>query len=495
MPEDVRHAEFFSRAAPAALLAFLAALGCMLLQANGIVIVIVFCLAPMLFFVAWKHQDIMIPVAFLALALFPFFLGVSRTPRIFFDEILLLLLPLVVLLQTLLGKVPLRLQASDVALVLLCLALMALTMFYNNPANAQLRAFIETFGLGTLLCLTMAQASTEKRMLRVAICLSVAVILISLVGIVESAIRYNPLMEYVEKVASVEFDFEFLYFSQEIMDLNNAIYRPYVIFFHPSEGGTFVGMCLPLIVVLLAIDKYRKLAFVSLFLGGIFLALNMTRGVWAACAMTAFLFFPKFRRFSLLLLPIVLGVLLLFLVFYADSPFVERLLNPKNLLIRFLFWETSWEYFLDHWLVGVGFYNFSDVYTASMVQAPAEAFADAANIATVDNIFFMVLVEQGLLGLIGFVTLLVLLLRRILQGRKKLYDSGKLLSAHFASAWLATFSIFLFCGLMADVHLFFKVTKLMFMSAGMAWGLGAEPKHMYQYQVTQTETAASFRPD
>lgn len=473
MPDGCERGEFLNRAAPAALLAFLAALGCMALQANGIAAVIALCLAPMLVFAVWKQQDVMIPAAFTALALLPFFLGVSRTPRIFFDEVLLLMLLAVVALQTFFGKIPLRLRGADVALALLCLALMALTMFYNKPSNMQLRSFIETFGLGTLLCLTMAQASTEKRMLRVAVCLAIAVSLISFAGIVESAARSNPLMEYVEKVAAVEFDFDFLYFSQEIMDLNNAIYRPYVIFFHPSEGGTFVGMCLPLIAVLLATGKYRKLACVSLFLGAVFLLLNMTRGVWAACAITAFLFFPKVRRFSMFLIPVLLGALLLLLVFYADSPFVERLLNPKNLLIRFLFWETSWEYFLDHWLVGVGFYNFSEVYSASMAQAPAEAFSDAAGIATVDNIFFMVLVEQGLLGLIGFVILLLLLLRRMLQSRKALDDSGKHLPAHMVTAGLAGFSIFLFCGMMADVHLFSKVTKLMFMSAGMAWGLGA----------------------
>ena len=463
---------FLTRAALPASLAFIGASACFALQATGLAVVAALCLALVVSITAWRRLALVVPAAFALLAIMPFFVGVSRTPRIFLDEVLLLVLLVTITAQTLLGRPPLRLRRTDLALALLCLLLMALTMLSTVPNNAQLRAFIESLGLGTLLCVAMAQYSTENRILGVSKMLVWIVCVLSVLGIVEFLARYNPLMEYVENVVAVEFDFDFLYFSQEIMELNDAIYRPYVVFFHPSEAGTFVAMCMPFAFALAGEKRCRALCLAALVLGGVFLLLNMTRGVWAACLLTAFIFIRKFRRFSLLLLPLGIAALVVLLAFYSETSLAQRLLNPTNLLIRFLFWETGLSYFLDDWLLGVGFYNFSEVYTASPVQAPVEAFEIAAGISTVDNMFLMVLVEQGVLGFAGFALLLLLLGRRMLESRSRMREAGAMLSERLVTACLAGFSIFIVCGLMADVHVFVKASKLVFMIAGVAWGVG-----------------------
>ena len=54
--------------------------------------------------------------------------------------------------------------------------------------------------------------------------------------------------------------------------------------------------------------------------------------------------------------------------------------------------------------------------------------------------------------------------------------------AAFALAALASLCIYLVCGLLADVHLFNKATKLVFMLAGLGWGLGLNTREKYRLQ-------------
>ncbi len=467
----MRARDFFSRAALPIMLGMMAILACIVLQEKGLALMVVFCLGALGCAFAWKRVDVILPLAFAAILLMPFFLGISRTPKIFLDELLLLALLPIITLQVMGGITPLRVREKDIALMLFGLCCMALTMSYNIPAYVSLRTFLESMGLGVLLCLAMAQVSSEEHMRRIVLCLCLAVVMLAAGGILEVLVRANPLMEYVKRSGVTEAEQMFFYISPEMTQAAGVAYRPYLIFFHPSEAGTTVALCLPFILALASFARYRRMALAAFTAGALLVIINQTRGVWVACLLTAFFFLPRFRRLCLLCSPLLLGVFCTLLLFADHVPFLERVMDARNLFIRFFYWETGLNYYFDHWLLGIGFGQFSEVYQANPPRFPLEYMEDALHVFTMDNAFLMVLVEQGIIGFLGFMLVLGLMARGLRQSARSL-EAAQSSYALFARAGLASLCIFCICGMFADVHLFTKSAKIVFMLAGIAWGLG-----------------------
>lgn len=421
----------------------------------------------------WMRSDIALVLSFPLLICMPFFLGVSRSPKIFLDQIFILLLLGVVSLKVLLKKDVIHLHLFHLLWPVMCVTMMGLTLFYQSSGVVAMRTFFETFGLGLPLCLCLlsAQLATHKTVVNIAKTLALTILFISLAGIAEVVARYNPIMEYTVR----HYSDEYTYMSPELTDATGGQYRPYVVYSNPSEAGTVAALCLPFIAALAATDRrWRTFAFLVLALGVAFIVVNATRGVWVGVGATAFLFVPRVRRYVMMLMPLWLILGALAVVFMADTNFWERVSSFRNFEIRLWYWEQALLYYEGNWLLGVGIGNFSHDFTAlgPLSAIPVDYLADVQNISTVDNIFLMILVEQGIIGLLGFVFLGVFLFRNLYASHKALLAAGREADALYVRAALATFSIYLICGCLADVHLFTKATKLIFMLIGVGWGMG-----------------------
>jgi hypothetical protein len=86
----------------------------------------------------------------------------------------------------------------------------------------------------------------------------------------------NPLMKAAEKMVD-----DFVYLAPSYYKFLGTYYRPYAVYFHPSEAGTFVAMGLPFVYYTVR-DKHPLLKYAALALAGAGVVLNFTRGVWIA---------------------------------------------------------------------------------------------------------------------------------------------------------------------------------------------------------------------
>ena len=425
--------------------------------------------------VVWAKTDLALVAAFPVLLGMPFFLGVNRTPKIYLDEVLLLAILGVISLKVLFKKEIFPGRPFDFLIPVLCMAMMGVSLLTMPTTMISVRTFIETFGLGVLLCLCLLvpEMANLKNVNRIAIALAGLILLISLAGIVEGTIHYNPLWEYVERT----FIDEYLYLSPELAVSTGAPYRPYVIFLHPSTGATAIGVCLPFVAVLLAGYsgvKIRLFAAVSLLAALAFIGVNGTRGVWVAVAVAIFIYVPRIWRIFIIFFPIIVCIGIIGMVFMSNSNFWDRVSDPHHFIVRLFYWEQALDFFEGYWLSGIGFQNFAEAFlsVADTAVVPLDIAADVATVATVDNILLMILVEQGVLGLGGFIALLLFLVKKLRESYATLRANGHFEAALYAKAGIPVILIYFVCGMFADVHLFAKGTKLLFMFAGLGWGLG-----------------------
>lgn len=421
----------------------------------------------------WIRSDLTLIASYPLLICMPFFLGVSRSPKIFLDQIFIIVLLGIVVLKILVKRDTIQLHLFDLFWPVLCVMMMGLTILYRQSTMVAVRTFFETFGLGMPLCLCLlsAQLATRDMVTKIAKVLCLTILLIAVAGILEVAFKENPVMEYTVK----HYGDEYTYMSPEIADATGGQYRPYVVFANPSEAGTVVALCLPFIAALVASNrKWRIFGILVLLIAVTFIGINATRGVWVGLAATSFLFVSHFRRYIMALMPLWILLAILGIIFMSDSNFWERISSFRNFQIRLWYWEQALLYYEGNWLLGMGIGNFSNQFIAlgPLSPIPVDFLADVATISTVDNIYLMILVEQGIIGLLGFLFLCLFLLRSVWATYTKLLAKGQKGDAYYAKAALATFTIYLVCGFLADVHLFTKATKLIFMIIGVGWGLG-----------------------
>ena len=135
-----------------------------------------------------------------------------------------------------------------------------------------------------------------------------------------------------------------------------------------------------------------------------------------------------------------------------------RLADPTDLYDRFETWRTATRIFLAHPLFGVGFGNFTRAFFA---------YVQERGVFTADNVFVSTAVENGLvglLGLIGFFTVALTLLRR---SRLKLNNRGLTARGSFVRCAELALISYIAIGCFADIQEWRKVTKYMFILTGL----------------------------
>jgi hypothetical protein len=403
-----------------------------------------------------------------ALALCPFSYGIETgfLPKIFGDEMLLLLYLAVLIPVYLVSQ---RAWQSGLGMylwgVVLFVAFQCISLFVGTDLIA-FRNFLETDILGGMLLVLFMQetsnADCDESFANGIIWLTVVIAVLSAL---ERGFQRNPILE------RLELETGFLYFSPQIIALTEGVYRPYVTFFHPSETATFMAMGIPFAVRAWLLRRcWLRMIPVLLIAAGLFV--NATRGVWVAVAVSLLLLARRPILIVVSAIPALgIGGFVAYLVL-RSTPFMQRLSDLNNLLARFVYWQLGFDVFADNKLLGIGHMQFQKVYLDYVHDLNDAVHVDIKQIYVMDNMYLTTLVEHGALAFIALIVFIVITARMLSHYRSKLLAAGLLREASLLRATQLVLAIYALSGFFADVHQFTKASKFFFILIGFGIGTG-----------------------
>ena len=226
---------------------------------------------------------------------------------------------------------------------------------------------------------------------------------------------------------------------------------PLGTFPHPNVLAGFLAITLPLILYKIVHEGYepscRKLSlphttrFVTFMLGAITLFLTFSLFAWLGFLMIGLpltlLTTTKIRPIKLIL--IYSG---LFLILFSFATKLSFLAPASSFSRRSQLTKIAIKMFKDHPLTGVGLNNF----TVKMEQY-GHVTATTRFLQPVHNIYLLILTETGLIGLLGFLYLLI---------------KGPFLRSRKAGPYWIAFSTLLFIGLFDHYPITIHQTTLLF---------------------------------
>ena len=166
------------------------------------------------------------------------------------------------------------------------------------------------------------------------------------------------------------------------------------------------------------------------------------------------------RRSALLISSALFFTFGVYLFFFSDR-FVSIFISPRDLLLRFESIQIGLEIVKNNWLIGTGLNNYF-LYQTEFQKDFSPIFFQPPH-----NIYVLVLLHTGILGLILFLTLLYNTWHELNMSRK--IKNG--LGHEFNTATILIFLILLIVGL--TDHFFLSLQQgLLFRSVliGFAWG-------------------------
>ncbi len=441
-----------------------------LLGFKGIVLLTAVVLGCIGLFVMTRYSNFVLGMLIALIGLSPFFFSVRAIPglpKLYGDDGVLLYLVYMVMAYMFMENKRFRLGDPKVLFTMVVfLAAAAMSFMLEPVAEAAGRNFAETFVLGFLFYFVFLNETTEDNADLFFRFIAATTVCITAYLYCEVAFQTNPIITKLAK----HFLEEFKYLDPEMHRVTGAFYRPYAMFFHPSEAGTFIAMGLPF--VFYSVRKSPPLlgyGLVLFVLGGI--VVNYTRGVWIALAMSFFLCnFKMFRRYAPILA--VTGALALVTVYFAmeDTPFGRRIFDPTNLYNRLFYWKIGLNMFVEHFPFGCGHMNFENNYLDFVHTATPPPGLDIHQLFVADNVILTTMVEQGLLGVTALIGLYAAIVSRVISARRQAVPKDPA-SGLRQQVIIHALLIYFFAGLLADVQLFAKASKLFFIVAGMGFAL------------------------
>ncbi len=360
----------------------------------------------------------------------------------------------------------------------LFLFLQALSLIEVTEINP-IRNFVESVGIGALLLILFLQEGANSDATEVGDYIVGITVIIAALSIFERIVQSNPIMENSNSG----------YANATLVRLTEGVYRPFVSFFNPSEAGTFMAVGVPF-----AVRSWRRskswfsLLTLGIIAGG--LIVNATRGVWVGVAVAAFFTLRNALAVIMALIPVAgVGGWLTYMVL-RTTPFMKRLADPNDLYSRLEIWKVAIRMFQAHPFVGVGHSEFTNVVSDYLQTQSNLGHFDIGRVLVADNIFFTTLAEHGIFGVIsltGMLTYAFLLLRR---SKEKLYRAQQPSRAAFVECCELALIIYIFTGLFADVHMFTKATRLMFIiiGLGIAAGTRCDPVSANKPKLLESDT-------
>lgn len=182
-------------------------------------------------------------------------------------------------------------------------------------------------------------------------------------------------------------------------------------FGHPMTFAGYLCMYLPLFLLgyfenLFGV-KYKYVSGIMFLAGLAALIFNGTRGAWIAVAITSgiLLLYYMFKSKRNLIVGIVLmavcgGFLL------NNASFMHRVSTITNNKYqsnseRLLMWNSAWNMFKDHPVLGVGLGQYKDNYQQKYISPKAKE----PDLAHAHNNFMQMLAENGMVGFLGFMAM------------------------------------------------------------------------------------------
>ena len=416
--------------------------------------------------IALRQPALTLSAAIWLLGLYPFSWGIQTGvfPKLFGDETLLLLYLTVFPFFYFFRKKAWRPGFGNIYVVLaVFLFTQSISLLPIGHDLVALRNFIETCVLGPLLVVLIVQevSSADAEKIGTAVVWLTAVI--AALSIIERVVSLNPVMMHAV---------DSTYISSDIVQLTNGTYRPYVSFFHPSEAGTFMGLGVPFALRKIAKDRSILYGFLGLVIaGGLFI--NATRGVWAGIVAACVLLIPNALLFMGVFVPAGGIAAIAAYVALRDTPFMERLTDLSHLYSRFESWQLAFSIFMDHPFLGVGHMQFAQVYLRYVKDLPDVKDFDILKVNVADNLYLTVLAEHGLIGFLGLGLLSVFVFVAFGKARKRLIAAGRFADASFVHAAQLALVVYAVTGCFADIHLFTKATKFMFILIGLGFAMSS----------------------
>lgn len=438
------------------------------LQDKGVILVLGCVCAAMALYCTCRKPSFGLGLAIMIIGLCPFFFSFRvfpGLPKLYAEDVLFFFfLGYLLLVYGFVKEKSFRI--GEVKLIIcLCIFLFATAVpfFTESVAQTGPRNFTETILFGIFFYILFLN-ETEKNNIDILIAIvAITTLCLSAVLCLEVVVQANPLMKLAEHLVD-----NFIYLSPKYYAFSGDYYRPYATYFHPSEAGTFVAMGLPFVYYFVR-QKHPCIKYAALFLVGAGVAVNFTRGVWIALALTLVLCNLSYiKRY----IPVMAGLGILgagILALRMDaSGFSRRILDPSNFENRLYYWKIGLNMFANYFPFGIGHMNFRSRYLEFIDTAQAPFGLDVEQIFVADNTLLTTLVEHGILGFTAqtlfYFTSLWIVWKKFNAYRYK----GNILYASRMHIFFQAMLVYLFAGLFADVHLFAKVTKLFFIILGMA---------------------------
>ncbi len=411
-----------------------------------------------------------------ALILVPYFMGVTNgvLPKLFADETLLLLYVAACPALYLFGVRSWKPGFSSLYwLLILYLGLESASFYVSVRDLIALRNFAETCGLGAILLVLFLQESANNRGEQaVAETIVWITVIIAIASVAERIYQKNPLLEQYSESISPNV-LSPIYLSPLIVRLAGGAYRPYASFFHPSEAGTFMAMSIPFVI-----SRWKKDPGIVSALFGLCvvagLLVNATRGAWVAAALVTMVMVRNTWKIIAVLLPTSATGGAVAFIFFHDSPFMQRITDPNNFLARFVYWRLGWSVFMDHPILGVGHMQFITVYLGYVADVADNLRIDLNQVGVLDNIYLTSLAEHGVIGFAGLVCLFIFLAVQLHRSKAELSRRADSVGASFVLCTQLALGAYVVSGCFADVTLFTKVTKYLFILVGISLGIGAK---------------------
>jgi O-Antigen ligase len=434
----------------------------------GIYIATAVVLAALFTVVAARHSAPVLGSAIWILALYPFDWGIQTgvLPKIFGDESVFLLYAMAFPLLYILTSRVWQRGFSKLYLVLFTFICVQGLSFAVARDLVATRNFLETYVLGALLLVLVLQEAANTNPERVATSIAWLTVAIAALSIVERIVQRNPVMEH---------SLDITYMSPELARRTEGVYRPYVSFFHPSEAGTFMALGAPF--VLRRWTQRRSwlscLALATITAG---LLVNATRGVWFGIAVATVLLVRNAWLVFASLAPIAAAGGAIAYFAFAATPFMQRLTDPNNLFSRFVYWSLALKIFAANPVIGVGHMQFKTVYLDYVQDLSNLAHFDIGKVFVADNMYLTTTVEHGALGLMTLLGVLIAAAVSLRNVRRRLLARGMAREATLVQCVLQALVIYSATGCFADVNLFTKATKYIFILIG--FGLGAGVRYL-----------------
>lgn len=192
----------------------------------------------------------------------------------------------------------------------------------------------------------------------------------------------------------------------------NGISRANGFYGHPMTLGGWLCIFMPLLLIEFfekrLLGKYYWLSGIAFCVCSAGLVFNATRGAWLAvaivCGLLLIYYMLKSKR------NVVIGALFIILisVVLVNNPrFMHRLdtiddfTKYQSNTERILIWQSAWNMFKDHPILGVGLGQ----YTVNYQQKYILPHAKEPNLGHAHNNFMQMLAENGIVGFIGFIVM------------------------------------------------------------------------------------------